>query len=216
MPRKPACRAIVPWRRTKLPATVVLQTVRRVRCCQLIAFGQRRAMTVDVGHPARSSQRTGLRAGTSAKVACGRGRGRRVDLLLLRKPLVSRSLPRATLAHANMRSSFGEIFEKTHDNLSASPGSLRPAFNRPGVRSGFVQPGCAMAALKLKRARGRLALCSRLSCWRSASSLSPSICKEVELNVAPEHGASLQLPLHCLRQGQIAGQKCRGPSNVAH
>jgi hypothetical protein len=36
---------------------------------------------------------------------------------------------------------------------------------------------------------------------------SPSICKEVELNVTPEHGASLQLPLYCLRQGQIEGQK---------
>jgi hypothetical protein len=28
-----------------------------------------------------------------------------------------------------------------------------------------------------------------------------------QLNVTPEHGASLQLPLYCLRQGQIEGQK---------
>jgi len=36
---------------------------------------------------------------------------------------------------------------------------------------------------------------------------SPSICKEVELSVTPEQGASLQLPLYCARHGQIEAQK---------
>ena len=36
---------------------------------------------------------------------------------------------------------------------------------------------------------------------------SPFICKEVELNVTPEGGASLQLPLYCARHGQLEAQK---------
>jgi hypothetical protein len=35
----------------------------------------------------------------------------------------------------------------------------------------------------------------------------PAECKEVHLQVASEHGASLQMPSHCVRQGQIEGQK---------
>lgn len=36
---------------------------------------------------------------------------------------------------------------------------------------------------------------------------SPLTCKDIELQVTPEHGASLQVPYHCARQGQIAIQK---------
>jgi len=36
---------------------------------------------------------------------------------------------------------------------------------------------------------------------------SPLICKEVHLQVAPDHGASLQLPYYCARHGQIEIQK---------
>jgi hypothetical protein len=36
---------------------------------------------------------------------------------------------------------------------------------------------------------------------------SPSTCKEIHLQVASETGASLQLPYHCARQGQIEVQK---------
>ena len=32
-------------------------------------------------------------------------------------------------------------------------------------------------------------------------------CKEVYVQTASEVGQSLQVPYHCLRQGQIAGQK---------
>lgn len=32
---------------------------------------------------------------------------------------------------------------------------------------------------------------------------SPLTCKDIELQVAPEQGASLQLPYHCARQGQL-------------
>ncbi len=36
---------------------------------------------------------------------------------------------------------------------------------------------------------------------------SPLTCKDIEIQVTPEHGASLQLPFHCARQGQIEIQK---------
>jgi hypothetical protein len=36
---------------------------------------------------------------------------------------------------------------------------------------------------------------------------SPLNCKDIEIQVAPEHGASLQLPYYCARQGQIEIQK---------
>jgi len=36
---------------------------------------------------------------------------------------------------------------------------------------------------------------------------SPSSCKEIHLGVAPEHGASLQLPFYCARHGQLEAQK---------
>jgi hypothetical protein len=36
---------------------------------------------------------------------------------------------------------------------------------------------------------------------------SPFIRKEVNLNVTPDHGASLQLPFYCARHGQIEAQK---------
>jgi hypothetical protein len=36
---------------------------------------------------------------------------------------------------------------------------------------------------------------------------SPSTCKDIYLQVAPENGASLQLPYYCARQGQIEVQK---------
>jgi hypothetical protein len=32
---------------------------------------------------------------------------------------------------------------------------------------------------------------------------SPFTCKDIELRVTPEHGASLQLPYYCARQGQL-------------
>lgn len=32
-------------------------------------------------------------------------------------------------------------------------------------------------------------------------------CREVHLQVASEYGASLQVPFHCARQGQIEGEK---------
>lgn len=38
----------------------------------------------------------------------------------------------------------------------------------------------------------------------------PSICKEVELNMTPEHGASLQLPLYCAGHGQMEARKWIG------
>jgi hypothetical protein len=36
---------------------------------------------------------------------------------------------------------------------------------------------------------------------------SPLNCKQVHLQVASDHGASLQLPFHCARHGQIEAQK---------
>jgi hypothetical protein len=36
---------------------------------------------------------------------------------------------------------------------------------------------------------------------------SPLICKEIQIQVAPENGASLQLPFHCFRQGQLEVMK---------
>jgi hypothetical protein len=36
---------------------------------------------------------------------------------------------------------------------------------------------------------------------------SPITCKDIEIQVTPEYGASLQVPFHCFRQGQIEGQK---------
>jgi hypothetical protein len=36
---------------------------------------------------------------------------------------------------------------------------------------------------------------------------SPITCKDVEIQVTPDKGASLQMPFHCFRQGQIEGQK---------
>ena len=39
---------------------------------------------------------------------------------------------------------------------------------------------------------------------------SPHLCKEVHLQVTPDQGASLQLPFHCARQGQIEAQKWIG------
>ena len=36
---------------------------------------------------------------------------------------------------------------------------------------------------------------------------SPITCKDIEIQVTPENGASLQLPFHCFRQGQIEGAK---------
>jgi hypothetical protein len=37
--------------------------------------------------------------------------------------------------------------------------------------------------------------------------LDPIACKEVHLQVVPEAHESLQVPFHCMRQGQIAGQR---------
>lgn len=37
--------------------------------------------------------------------------------------------------------------------------------------------------------------------------LSPVTCKDIEIQVQPENGASLQVPFHCFRQGQIEAQK---------
>jgi hypothetical protein len=36
---------------------------------------------------------------------------------------------------------------------------------------------------------------------------SPITCKDIEVHVTPEAGASLQLPFHCARQGQLEGLK---------
>jgi hypothetical protein len=36
---------------------------------------------------------------------------------------------------------------------------------------------------------------------------SPLTCKDIHLQVSPDQGASLQLPFHCARQGQIEVQK---------
>jgi hypothetical protein len=37
---------------------------------------------------------------------------------------------------------------------------------------------------------------------------SPLACKDIHIQVAPDHqGASLQLPFHCARQGQLEVQK---------
>jgi hypothetical protein len=37
--------------------------------------------------------------------------------------------------------------------------------------------------------------------------VAPAECREVHLQVASEYGASLQVPFHCARQGQIEGEK---------
>jgi hypothetical protein len=42
---------------------------------------------------------------------------------------------------------------------------------------------------------------------RRCSKQSSTICKEVQLSVTPDYGASLQLPFHCARHGQIEAQK---------
>ena len=36
---------------------------------------------------------------------------------------------------------------------------------------------------------------------------SPLSCKDIHIQVMPDQGASLQLPFHCARQGQIEVQK---------
>jgi hypothetical protein len=36
---------------------------------------------------------------------------------------------------------------------------------------------------------------------------SPITCKDIEIQVTPDYGASLQLPFHCARQGQLETQK---------
>jgi hypothetical protein len=36
---------------------------------------------------------------------------------------------------------------------------------------------------------------------------SPTTCKEVQINVTPDYGASLQLPMYCARHGQLEAQK---------
>ena len=36
---------------------------------------------------------------------------------------------------------------------------------------------------------------------------SPVTCKDIQIQVMPDQGASLQLPFHCARQGQIEIQK---------
>lgn len=36
---------------------------------------------------------------------------------------------------------------------------------------------------------------------------SPLVCKDIHIQIAPDQGASLQLPFHCARQGQIEIQK---------
>jgi hypothetical protein len=36
---------------------------------------------------------------------------------------------------------------------------------------------------------------------------SPVTCKDLEVQIQPENGASLQMPFHCFRQGQIEGAK---------
>jgi hypothetical protein len=36
---------------------------------------------------------------------------------------------------------------------------------------------------------------------------SPATCKDIAIYVTPEQGASLQLPYHCARQGQLEVQK---------
>jgi hypothetical protein len=35
----------------------------------------------------------------------------------------------------------------------------------------------------------------------------PVACKDIHILVTPDYGASLQLPFHCARQGQIEVQK---------
>jgi hypothetical protein len=37
--------------------------------------------------------------------------------------------------------------------------------------------------------------------------IEPAHCKDVHLQIASELGASLQVPLNCMRQGQIEGEK---------
>jgi hypothetical protein len=36
---------------------------------------------------------------------------------------------------------------------------------------------------------------------------SPATCKEVQISVTPDYGASLQLPMYCARHGQVEAQK---------
>jgi hypothetical protein len=36
---------------------------------------------------------------------------------------------------------------------------------------------------------------------------SATTCKEVQLSITPQYGASLQLPFHCARHAQIEAQK---------
>ena len=36
---------------------------------------------------------------------------------------------------------------------------------------------------------------------------SPSTCQEIQINVTPDYGASLQLPMYCARHGQLEAQK---------
>jgi hypothetical protein len=36
---------------------------------------------------------------------------------------------------------------------------------------------------------------------------SPLTCKDIEISVTPEDGASMQLPFYCARQGQIEIEK---------
>jgi hypothetical protein len=36
---------------------------------------------------------------------------------------------------------------------------------------------------------------------------SPIACKDIQIQVTPDHGASLQIPFHCFRQGQLEVQK---------
>ena len=38
----------------------------------------------------------------------------------------------------------------------------------------------------------------------------PSICKEVDISVEPDHAGSLQLPYQCARRGQMEAQKWIG------
>ena len=37
--------------------------------------------------------------------------------------------------------------------------------------------------------------------------IAPAQCKDVQVTIASEFGASLQLPFNCVKQGQIEGQK---------
>src|SRR5262249_12895776 len=36
---------------------------------------------------------------------------------------------------------------------------------------------------------------------------SPTTCREVQVNVTPDYGASVQLPMYCARHGQLEAQK---------